>query len=191
MTEFNNILDCINKRRSHRVYHDKNIPDTILRAILHAALQAPFGGPPRPKCQIFEAIIIRDVSTKENLALNYDDRQFIRFAPVVIACCANKNNDPHYKEWTISASLSIQNLITAAEHYNIGSCFITCFLHHENHDADKKNLRDILDLPEYVELVGLISLGYKIETEDIIDKTMRDYDEVIFYEKYNYKRDMQ
>jgi len=178
------ILECVNERRSRRLYLNKDISNKVLEVLLKTAIRAPFGGSPKPKCQVFEAIVIRDKSIIEKLALHYEDRQFMKMAPVVIACCANKNNDPDYKEWLISASLSIQNILIAAESQNLGSCFITCFMHNEKHKEDKKNLRDILNLPKYIELVGLISLGYKVEQEELKTKILREYDDIVSYETY-------
>ena len=178
------VLECIKNRRSRREYLEKDIPDNIIKDLVDAASCAPFGGPPKPQCQIFEAIIIRDKATKEKLALDFDDRQFIKKAPVIIACLANKDNDPKYKEWNTSAALAIQNLILAAESQNIGCCFISCFLNHDEHKHNKQALREILELPPHIELVALVSLGYKADSENMKNKTLKDYKDIAFYEKY-------
>ena len=179
-----NALESMISRRSTREYLDKDIPDEILKTLIQAAMHAPFGGKPLPQCQVFEAIIIRDNTMKQKLALEYKDRQFIRSAPVIIACLANKNNDLKYNEWNTSVALSIENLIIAAELQNIGSCFLSCFLNHAEHKNDKQLLRQILNLPKHIELVGIVTLGYKNEKETIPEKILRDFGDVVSYEKY-------
>ena len=178
------VLDCIKNRRSCREYLNKDISDSIAKMLIEAAVQAPFGGPPKPKCQVFEAIVVRDINVKTKLALNYEDRQFIKTAPIIIACLANKNNDPKYKEWNTSAALSIQNLLIAAQSQDIGSCILSCFLYSEKHKKDKQILREILGLPQHIELVALVALGYKTNLEVLEEKTLRDFSELVSYEKY-------
>ncbi len=185
---FENKIDVINtiiNRRSHRKYLIKDIPEEIIKDIIDCGRNAPFGGKPDPKCQVTEYIVIKDKEIKEKLALNYEDRKFISDAPVIIAVLANKNNDPKYKEYVLSSALSIQNMIISAESFGIGSCILSCFMNHEKHIEDKKESREILSLPDNIELVALLTLGYKDNSEEIQEKKLRNYEDVVYKNKYN------
>ena len=180
-------MDTVNlilSRRSHRQYLKKDIDEKTINLLLDCGLNASFGGPPKPQCQVTEFIVIRDSDLKSKLAMTYDDRQFIKDAPLLLACCANTNNDPQYNEWLLSSSLSIQNVVIAAESLGMGCCILSCFINHAAHIKDKQYLREVLNLPEGVELVALLSIGYKDEREILPEKTYREKKEVIFNNYY-------
>lgn len=181
----NNVINTIINRRSHRKYLSKDIPEEIIRHIINCGRNAPFGGKPNEKCQVTEYIIIKDKQIKEKLALNYEDRKFIVDAPVIIAVLANKNNDPKYEEYVLSSALAIQNMIIAGESLGIGSCILSCFMNHEKHIGDKELSREIISLPDNIELVALLALGYKDDSEEIPEKRLRNYEDIVHTDKYN------
>lgn len=181
----NNITNLIMSRRSHRKYLNKQIADDIIKNIIDCGRNAPFGGKPKPDCQVTEYIVIRNDNVKEKLSLEYEDRQFIKEAPVIIAILANKDNDPKYKEYILSASLSIENMIIAAESLGIGTCVLSCFINHEKHLEDKKISREILNLPNNIELIALLTLGYKDEEEIIPEKELKKYEVAVHFDTYN------
>jgi len=181
----NDILNLIMNRRSHRKYLNKNIPNDVIENIINCGRNAPFGGKPKPDCQVTEYIIIDNKDIKEKLSLDYEDRQFIKDAPVIIAIIANKNNDPKYEEYVLSSALSIENMIIAAESYGIGSCFLSCFINYQKHIEDKEISRKILNLPNNIELIGLIALGYKDDNEEIPKKELKDYKEIVHFNTYD------
>lgn len=181
------IINLITNRRSHRKYVNKKIPKDIIETIINCGRNASFGGNPKPDCQVTEYIVIEDQKIKEQLALQYEDRQFIKDAPVIIAVLANKDNDPKYKEYILSSALSIENMILAAESFGIGACVLSCFLYHEKHVEDKKISRKILNLPDNIELVALLSLGYKDNGEEIPNKELRSYKDTVHFDTYDNK----
>lgn len=180
----NDITNIIKNRRSHRKYLNTDIPEKILEEIINCGRNAPFGGKPKPDCWVAEYIIIKDNKIKEKLSLNYEDRKFIKNAPVIIAILANKDNDPKYEEYILSTALSIQNMIISAESFGIGSCILSCFMNYEKHEQDKIISREILNLPDNIELVALLSLGYKDNNEEIPEKKLKDYNEIVHINKY-------
>lgn len=183
-------LEKIISRRSYRKFLDKDISIEMIHKLIDCGRNAPFGGPPKPSCQVSEFIIIKDKETMQRLAFDYEDRQFIVDAPVIIACCGNKLNDPKYKEWLVSTSLSIQNILIGAEFMGLGACFVSCFLFNESHKEDKQKLREILNLPENIELVSLIALGYKDKGEILNDKKIKDFNDAVYYNSYGNKGDL-
>ena len=179
------IIKLIKNRRSHRKYLNKNISDDIIEKIINCGRNAPFGGKPKPNCQVTEYIVIKNNEIKEKLALNYDDRQFIKKAPIIIAVLANKKNDPKYEEYLLSSALSIENMIIASESLGIGTCVLSCFINYEKHIEDKNISRKILNLPDNIELVALLTLGYKDDKENIPEKELKNYEDVVYIDTYN------
>lgn len=181
----NDIVNLVINRRSHRKYLNKNISDDIIENIINCGRNAPFGGKPKPDCQVTEYVIIRDEEIKEKLSLNYEDRQFIKNAPVIIAILADKNNDPKYEEYILSSALSIENMIIAAESFGIGTCVLSCFINYQKHIEDKKISRETLNLPDNIELVALLTLGYKDDNEEMPTKELRNYKDVVHFNTYD------
>lgn len=177
-------LDCIKTRRSVRKFLDKEVPGGIIRKIIDCARHAPFGGLPIKECQPWEFIIVKDEKVKEKLALKYEDRQFIKSAPVIIAACVNTANDTKYKEWEIIVSLAIENILLAAHNLGLGACFVSTFAHHEGHKEDRKVLVEALSLPENMHLVSLIPVGYPDPSEEKKEKALRETDEMIHQDKW-------
>ena len=177
-------IDCIKTRRSIRKYLDKEVPDEIIKKLIDCARHAPFGGPPKKEPQLWEFIIIKDKAIKEKLALDYEDRQFMKQAPVIIAVCGDKTKDPKYKDWEITCSLAIENILLAAHDLGLGACFVTPFTHHEGHKEDRKKLIKTLNLPEHIKLISLITVGYPDPSEKIEEKELRNINEMIRFNKW-------
>ncbi len=178
------LSEAIKRRRSIRKYLDKGISDEIIRKIIDSARYAPFGGPLKKSCQLWEFIVVRDKETKEKLALDYEDRQFVKGAPVIIVVCADKTKDPEYKDWEITTSLAIENMLLTAHDLGLGACYVTTFIHHKKHKEDREKLIKILNLPKNIELIALITIGYSDPTEEIEEKELRDIDEMIHHNKW-------
>lgn len=181
------MLSLIINRRSSRKYLNKDVDDNIINQIIECGRNAPFGGKPVPKCQVTEYIVIKEKNIKEKLALNYDDRQFIKQAPVLIAILANKDNDPKYQEYVLSSALAIENMVIGAQSFGLGTCILSCFMNHEKHIEDRKILREALKLPNNIELIAILTLGYKDESEIISEKELREYNDVVSFNTYSNK----
>lgn len=185
LKDTNEVMNVIMNRRSHRKYLNKSISDDVIKEIIDCGRSAPFGGKPIPDCQVTEYIVIQNDDIKEKLLLNYEDRQFIKNAPVIIAILANKDNDAKYREYVLSSALSIENMIIAAESLGIGSCILSCFLNHQKHIEDRNNSRKILNLPDNIELVALLTLGYKDNNENLPEKQLKNYKDIVHIDTYN------
>lgn len=177
-------IKCIKTRRSRRNFLDKDIPDEIIRELIDCARHAPFGGPPIKAPQLWEFIIVKDKAVKEKLALDYKDRQYIKQAPVIIAVCADKSKDPDYKDYEITASLSVENILLAAHDLGLGACFVTTFGHHKKHKKDREALIKALGLPKHIELIALIPFGWPDLSEKIEKKELRKIEEMTHFNKW-------
>lgn len=173
-----NTIEGIKSRRSTRKFLDKDVPDEIIRDLIDAARHAPFGGPPIKDCQPWEFIVIRDNQVKAQLALKYDDRQFLKTAPVLIAVCTDTNKDKKYKEWEPAIGLATENILLAAQEHGLGACYLTAFIHHAGHVADKRKLREILRVPAGVELISILAIGYPDPSEKKEPKELRAVSEI-------------
>lgn len=101
-------------------------------------------------------------------------------APVVLVACGH-----HDKSWhrptdgkdhmDIDLSIAIENMCLAASTLGLGCCWVCSF--------DVVATRWALDLPDDVEPVALIPLGYP-KTNNVPDKVRKPLDEILRWEKY-------
>lgn len=177
-------IDCIKSRRSRREYLDKEVSEDTIKELIDCARHAPFGGPPKKECQLWEFVVIRKEFTKEKLTLGYEDRQFVKEASAVIAVCADKRKDSDYKNWEVTCSLAVENILLAAHNLGLGACYVTTFMHHEDHKEDREKLIETLDLPEHIKLIALIPVGYPDSPEDVEGKELRKIEEITHFSKW-------
>lgn len=182
------VIRCIKTRRSIRKYSKKDVSDEIIVKLLDAARHAPFGGPPKIECQLWEFIIIKDEKIKRALTHNNEERMFVADAPVVIACCADTTKDPNYRDYDITVALAVENILLAATSLGLGTCYVTCYGNHVAHEKERKLLREILKLPEHIRLVCLITIGYPDEEPQ--PKPLRPLKDMVHYEYWGNREEI-
>lgn len=146
------ILNLLKTRRSIRTYKDKDVPKDLLFKILEAARWAPTGANLQP----WHFIIITDSETRKeigNLArFFFIKSSHVEKAPVVIALGFDTKKGKYGR---YDVTLAGGNIITIAHSLGLGTCWIGAF--------DEKGVKKILNVPDNVEIVGLITLGYPDE----------------------------
>jgi len=146
-----NTIEVLKTRRSIRKYIDKKIPDEIIKNIIDCARLAPTANNKQP----WLFVVIKNKQLKEKIAQLTDYGKFINQADCCIAVFCEDTK--YYLE---DGSAATENILLAAWHYGIGSCWIA---------GDKKpyaeEVRKILQIPQKYKLVSLVSLGYPDKEE--------------------------
>jgi nitroreductase len=83
-------LDVVRTRRSARQFLPRDVPDEVVNELLDAGRLAPTPG----NAQGFYFGVVRDPSTKQELAKAAAGQDWVAGAPVVIAHCARLGPDP-------------------------------------------------------------------------------------------------
>lgn len=146
------ILGLIKSRRSIRVYEKKPIKEEDLEILMEAARWAPTGANLQP----WHFVVVRDEQKKKELA-KYARFFFVKSshvgdAPCVIVLCYEKNKS---RFGIYDVTLAGGNIILAAHAIGLGSCWIGAF--------DEKKVKEVLNIPENVSVVALITVGYPKE----------------------------
>lgn len=153
----NEVLTCLEERRSVRSYKDEQISDAELDAILKAGLYAPTGmNKQSPVMAVFQdKEIIAKLSRLNAEAMGRDIDPFYG-APTVIMVLADKN----VFTWVEDGALVMGNLMNAAHAVGVDSCWI----HRAGNVSEMPEGREILRSmgigDEYVG-VGNCILGYR------------------------------
>ena len=145
------VIQAIKSRESVRSFLDKKVESEKLTNILELARLAPsfFNR------QDWRFVIVQDKKTKRKLVDDAKSPSFVAESPVVIVCCGlpikpitASDNSSHI----IDAAIALTYVTLAAVEYGLGSCWASIF--------DEIIVKEILDIPEEIQVIALISLGY-------------------------------
>lgn len=175
----NEIIASLMNRKSVRAYTDEEIPESCVREILQAAVQAPTAG----NQQLYTILRIMDPDKKQRLSVSCDNQPFIAKAKLVLIFCADclkwyntykaagcEPRKPDAGDLMLAvcdANIAAQNAVTAAESMGIGSCYIGDIM--ENMETQ----REILALPKYVFPAAMVVFGYPTEQQKRREKPER------------------
>ncbi len=181
-----NLIEVIKNRRTIRKFKSDPVPEEALFRVLEAARWAPSWA----NTQCWEFIIIKDLKVKEELSKTLKPKnpaiEAVKNAPIVIAALGRRGVSGFYKgspvtdkgDWLMfDVALAVQNLTLEAYSLGLGSVIVGALNFQE---ASK-----ILNLPEKMELVALIPIGYPDEEPKPTNR--KDISSIIHYDKYSVK----
>lgn len=182
------LFEAIKTRRSVRKFLDKPIEEDKLQQILEAFRMAPSWA----NMQCWHLIVIKEKATKEKISeLSYVESFFsprgykanpakkaLAEAPVLIVACADPEKsgviwDQAY--YMTDMGIACQNLWLAASGLGLGTVFVGVF--------DEARLRDLLQIPQNIRIVGLFPVGYPVEARKE-GPPRKDINEFVFHEKW-------
>ncbi len=168
-------MELVGERYSCRNY-DADAPldaDTV-RAIVDAARLAPSATNRQP----WTFVAVTDTDTRA--AILAKSRPAFLNAPVILVACGHHADSWHRptdgKDHTdVDLSIAIEHICLAAASLGVGSCWVCSF------DVDAT--RKALGLPDDVEPVALIPLGYPADSA-VPAKNRKTLDDILRWEKY-------
>ncbi len=168
------INEIIKKRYSVRSYQDKMVEEELILKVLEAGILAPSA----VNFQPVHFIVITKEEEKKKLYEVYT-REWIKEAPVIIVACGD-----HRTSWKrrdgkdhcdIDVAIAVDHMTLAATDLGLGSCWVCAF--------DAKRCHELLNLPEYLETVALLPLGYP-KTDRTEAAKRKNMDELVSWNKY-------
>ena len=167
----------IRKRKMIRKYLPNKIPDRIVSKMIKNASKAPSAG----HTQVQEFIIVTDPATKKKLRQASVNQKSIEEAPVLIVVCSNTSRSvDRYGQRgrdfysTIDGAFASMLILLTAVNEEIGAGFVGAF------EDDK--IAKILELPEYVKPIGIITLGYPDESPAKLERI--ENEQLVHYERW-------
>jgi nitroreductase len=158
------VMDAILKRRSIRSFKDDPISNSVVERLLEAARWAPSGG----NRQFWRFIEVRD---PKRIGMIKMFSAGLKGDPtLVIAMCA-KISEPMN---LLDLGMAAENMMIEAIELGLGSCAIASF--------SEKPIKNLLEIPDDLDLVLLLSMGYPAENPKPRSKmTLND---IAFSERY-------
>jgi nitroreductase len=181
-------IEAIRTRRSVRRFLDKPVEEEKLQAVFEAVRMSPSWA--NFQCQRF--IVVKDKAVREKISeLTYVEsfwaplgykanpsQKGIAEAPVVVVACADPTKsgvlwDQHY--YMADVGIAAQNLMLAARALGLGTVFVGVF--------DEEKLRNLLNIPSNIRIVGLFPIGYPQE-EKKEGPSRKPLNEIVFNERW-------
>ncbi len=167
--------ELYDRRRSVREFEDRPVePDKLSRllTILNTAQSAANRQP-------WHFIVIEK---KDRAGLNdVLTRDGFKGAPVIIAACADpveawvRKADKVNYAW-VDVAIAVTEMIGAATAEGLGTCWIASF--------DPSRVKRILNIPDRIDVVGLVAIGYPKDGLAKVKKDRKQLAEVIHYGKW-------
>ena len=148
-------LDAILTRRSIRQYTDQPVPDEMVKELLEAAMSAPSATNQQP----WQFIVITDRQILDAIPDVHPYSAMLKQAPLAIAICGDKLLERSEGYWVQDCSAATQNLLLAAHALGLGGVWLGCHPRLERVEG----LRKLLELPDHVTPLSLVSIGYPAE----------------------------
>jgi nitroreductase len=151
----------IEERRSIRRYLDEPVEEEKLQHVLAAARLTPTWA----NKQCWRLIVVRDLARREQLGrlCNVEGSEHFpnpigksfTVAPIVLVACADPNKSGRmYGQdfYLVDVGLMMENVMLAAREVGLGTCYVGIY--------DEPRIKDLLEIPSHIRVVGLTPLGY-------------------------------
>lgn len=172
------VFEAINNRRSIRDYDaSKPVPKELIEKIIEAARWAPTAGNRQP----IEIVVVSDQEHREKMASVSGYGFYLKDSPIALVVCVNQNKYTKGYETLrdmytpMDSSAAIMNMMIAATSLGLGTCWNSVF--------DKNVVRELLNIPEHVEPITLIALGYPSKLPEKTPRR-RPLEEYIHWDTY-------
>jgi nitroreductase len=166
----NDILELIKARRSVRRYQKKEVPKELVERLIEAARWAPSGVNIQP--WHFVAVTREDLRREVGAQAKFFfiKSRHVYEAPLLFVICGNTKSAFHM----VDCSLAGANIIMEATSLGLGTCWIGVF--------NEKRIKEILEIPDEMRVIGLITVGYSAEKPSPPPKLTLS--EILHWEKF-------
>jgi nitroreductase len=174
----------IKGRRSIRRYREEDIPDSLIEELLDLARYAPSSMNGQP----WYFIVVRNDEAKRRLAEIKNKHcpaekrmykaDFLQNAPVVVVVCVDRERS--FNRGIENAVLATANIMLGAYRRGLGSVYMSAY--RMDDPSISEEIRKNLDIPQDIDPITIIPLGYPDETPK--PKALGSLDEIVFYEAF-------
>lgn len=170
-----NFYELYDRRKSIRAFDGRPVEPEVVARLLTALQRAQSAANRQPW-----HFIITENTGREALNACLTKEGF-RIAPLLVTVCADQK-----QAWTrkadgvnyawVDATIAVTEMIGAATAEGIGTCWIAA--------VDPQAVRECLDIPGHIDVVGIIAVGYP--KTDLIreEKTRKPLTEIIHHGKW-------
>ncbi|MEM3112639.1 MAG: nitroreductase family protein [Candidatus Anstonellales archaeon] len=190
------LYEVMMKRRSVRVFQERDIPEEIIGKLLDVAIQAPSGGNLQP----LSIILVRSQEGRKKLAELSGGQPWVARAPLSMIFCLDffrikkwakmcqvdfkgEKALNHFLIAYADLIIAAQNVVILAETYGLGSVYIGSVQHEIN------ETRKYFNIPKYVIPMMLLSIGFPKSIPRSIPKLKKEI--MVHQERYQKPNDKE
>jgi nitroreductase len=170
---FVDVNKAIKSRRSIRAYESRDVEEDKLVRVLESGRLSPSAGNRQER----RFVIVRDAMTRKALSEAARNQSFVADAPVVIAACSVEKEYVMacgQLAYPIDTAIAVDHMTLQAVEEGLGTCWIGAF--------DEKMVKELLNIPETVRVVQLLTIGYPSEIPRPTSR--KSLDEIVMREKW-------
>jgi len=149
-------IQTIFSRRSIRKYTTEPVSEADIKTLLEAAMAAPSASNRKP----WQFVVVTERQTLDALAEAHPHGKMLFQATLCIAVCGDLTEMERY--WVQDCSAATENLLLAATALGLGAVWLGVY----PKDDRVAFVRPILDLPETITPLNLISIGHPAEEKE-------------------------
>jgi nitroreductase len=143
-------------RRSIRKYTDEPVGEEDVKTLLEAAMAAPSASNRKP----WQFVVVTKRQTLDALAEAHPHGKMLFEATLCISVCGDLTEMERY--WVQDCSAATENLLLAATALGLGAVWLGVYPKEDRVAA----VRGILDLPETITPLNLVSIGHPAEEKE-------------------------
>ena len=184
----NSFLELAQQRRSYRKYTAQPIEQEKIEQILQAALMSPAS----KRCNPWQFVVVTDHEVLSKMAgcRTYGSQMLTEAAAGILVCVDANLTDT----WQCDGAIAAEHMLLEASDLGLGACWVQVYGRfaddrrvagddQNNEDAlvsSEQLLRELTGVPDSLNILCIISLGYKNE-----ERKPRELDK-LQYEKVHY-----
>ncbi len=170
------VRHAIQGRRSVRDYESREVEEDKLMKVLDAGRLSPSAGNRQER----RFVVVSDAGKRKAISEAANNQSFVARAPVVIAACSVETEyimKCGQFAYPIDTAIAVDHMTLQAVEEGLGTCWIGAF--------DEKKVKEILNIPDSVRVVQLLTLGYPSAKPRPTSR--KNLDEIVMREKWNIK----
>ena len=158
-------MEAILTRRSIRKYTKQPVSDQVVKELLEAAMYTPSAANRQPWC----FVVINDSKILNEIPRYHPWAQMLKEAPVAILVCLD--SDLQMGKYGVQdCAAATQTILLAAHAKGLGAVWCGLYLTESRITA----IKNLLNLPEHIIPISLISIGYPAEQKPQPDRYRAD-----------------
>lgn len=155
-------MEGILTRRSIRKYTAKEVSEDQIEVMLKAAMYAPSASNQQP----WHFIVIKDRNILDKIAEVHPYAKMLTQAALAILVCGDEERELSKGYWVVDCSAATQNILLAAHDLGLGAVWLGVHPREER----KNEVKKIFDLPQNIQPMSIISIGYPDEEKETPDR---------------------
>lgn len=169
----NSLLELIKQRRSIRKFLSQAVEAEKIDLLIKSALMAPTS----KNSKSWQFVVVDDATLLQQLSVCRPmGSTLIANAPLAIVVLSNPSQSD---AWLEDASIASAFLQLQAEALGLGSCWVQVARRPHNDDTTAEQyIRGLLQIPDEMNVVNVIAIGYKNEERRPYDETKLPYDKI-------------